>query len=88
MRFTPYKVSSYHLLHGYKNLELLVNDLFVSLGAQAYGFTPVSGYDYEFSLAQRDDRFCGLGIDDVNQEELTQGRVVGWANQLKNEIGL
>jgi flavodoxin I len=76
--------------HGEHFLSALgkMHDLFVSLGAQAYGFTPVSGYDYEFSLAQREDKFCGLGIDDVNQEELTQGRVVGWADQLKNEMGL
>jgi len=76
--------------HGEHFLSALgkMHDLFVSLGAEAYGFTPVGGYDYKFSLAQRDGKFCGLGIDDVNQEDLTEERVVGWANQLKIEMGL
>lgn len=65
-----------------------MHDLFTSLGASAYGFIPTSGYDYEFSLAERDGKFCGLGIDDVNQEDLTEERVLGWANQLKSEMGL
>ncbi|MDP3465702.1 MAG: flavodoxin [Sulfuricurvum sp.] len=76
--------------HGEHFLSALgkMHDLFVSLGAEAYGFTSTDGYDYKFSLAQRDGKFCGLGIDDVNQEDLTQERVVGWANQLKIEMGL
>lgn len=65
-----------------------MHDLFTSLGASAYGFIPKSGYDYEFSLAERDGKLCGLGIDDVNQEDLTEERVLGWANQLKSEMGL
>ena len=76
--------------HGEHFLSALgkMHDLFVSLGAEAYGFTSVSGYDYTHSLAQRDEKFCGLGVDDVNQKDLTKERVVGWANQLKNEMGL
>ena len=65
-----------------------MHDLFTSLGASAYGFTTTAGYEYEFSLAERDGKFCGLGIDDVNQEELTAPRVSAWASQLKSEMGL
>jgi len=76
--------------HGEHFLSALgkMHDLFVSLGAEAYGFTSTEGYEYEFSLAEKDGKFCGLGIDDVNQEELTEDRVVSWAHQLKSEIGL
>jgi len=76
--------------HGEHFLSALgkMHDLFVSLGATSYGFTPTSGYDYEFSLAEKEGKFCGLGIDDVNQEDLTEERVVGWASQLKSEMGL
>ncbi|HEX5710611.1 MAG TPA: flavodoxin [Sulfuricurvum sp.] len=76
--------------HGEHFLSALgkMNDLFVSLGAQPYGYTPTDGYTYKFSLAQRGDKFCGLGIDDVNQEDMTQDRVVAWANQLKDEMKL
>jgi len=76
--------------HGEHFLSALgkMDDLFLSLGAESYGYTSTAGYDYKFSLAQRGDKFCGLGIDAVNQEELTQERVIAWANQLKNEMGL
>lgn len=76
--------------HGEHFLSALgkMHDLFTSLGASAYGFTGTSGYEYEFSLAERDGKFCGLGIDDVNQEDLTEDRVKEWASQLKSEMGL
>lgn len=76
--------------HGEHFLSALgkMHDLFTSLGASAYGFTSTEGYEYEFSLAERDGKFCGLGIDDINQEDLTEDRVKEWASQLKNEIGL
>jgi flavodoxin I len=76
--------------HGEHFLSALgkMHDLFTSLGASAYGFTSTSGYEYEFSLAEREGKFCGLGIDDVNQEDLTEARVKEWANQLKSEMGL
>lgn len=76
--------------HGEHFLSALgkMHDLFVSLGAEAYGYIPTTGYEYEFSLAEREGKFCGLGIDDVNQEDLTEERVTLWASQLKSEIGL
>jgi flavodoxin I len=76
--------------HGEHFLSALgkMHDLFVSLGSEAHGFIPTSGYDYEFSLAEREGKFCGLGIDDVNQKDLTEERVQTWASQLKSEMGL
>ncbi len=76
--------------HGEHFLSALgkMHDLFVSLGAEAYGYIPTTGYEYEFSLAEREGKLCGLGIDDVNQEDLTEERVTLWASQLKSEIGL
>ncbi|MDD5053617.1 MAG: flavodoxin [Sulfuricurvum sp.] len=76
--------------HGEHFLSALgkMHDLFTSLGASAYGFIPTSGYAYEFSLAERDGKFCGLGIDDINQEDMTEDRVKEWASQLKSEMGI
>lgn len=76
--------------HGEHFLSALgkMHDLFVSLGANSYGFIPTNGYDYKFSLAEKEGKFCGLGIDDVNQEDMTEERVIGWANQLKDEMKL
>lgn len=65
-----------------------MHDLFVSLGAEAYGYTPTEGFDYEYSLAEKEGKFCGLAFDNVNQEDLTEERVTQWAGQLKSEMGL
>jgi hypothetical protein len=32
--------------------------------------------------------FCGLPIDDVNQEDLTEERLTSWAAKVKEEMGL
>ncbi len=76
--------------HGEHFLSALgkMHDIFVSLGADPYGYASTQSYDYSFSLAQRGEKFCGLGIDDVNQEELTKERLIGWASQLKDEMQL
>ena len=65
-----------------------MHDIFTSLGAEAYGYTTPEGFDYDFSLAEKDGKFCGLAFDNVNQEELTEIRISAWASQLKNEMGL
>jgi flavodoxin I len=38
---------------------------------------------HEESKAIRDGKFCGLLCDQVNQDELTDGRVEKWVNQLE-----
>ncbi len=48
--------------HGEHFLSALgkMHDLFVSLGAQPYGYASTDSYTYKFSLAQRGDKFCGF----------------------------
>jgi flavodoxin I len=66
-----------------------MKEIFDKLGADTnYGYTSTEGYDYKSSYAEKDGKFCGLAIDDVNQEDLTQERVEKWATQLKEEMGL
>ncbi|HHD78526.1 MAG TPA: flavodoxin [Epsilonproteobacteria bacterium] len=66
-----------------------MKNIFNTLGADTnYGFWPTDGYSYEFSLAEIDGKFCGLAIDNVNQEDMTSGRVNSWAEQIKNEMGI
>lgn len=50
------------------------------------GFTPVDGYDFEISLAIKNNRFVGLAIDNVNQADLTQERISNWVEQLRIEF--
>ena len=66
-----------------------MEELFHNRGAKTgFGHWPTDGYDYEFSLAEKGGRFCGLPIDDVNQADLTEERLSAWAAQVKEEMGL
>lgn len=66
-----------------------MKDIFTKLGADTeYGYTSTDGYRYKYSYAQKDGKFCGLAIDDINQKDLTQNRVLNWANQLRQEMGI
>ena len=50
------------------------------------GFWPVEGYDYYFSLADKEGKFVGLVLDDHNQENLSRQRIESWVKQLKGEF--
>ena len=50
------------------------------------GFVPVDDYKFEFSLAQMDDKLCGLAIDNHNEKGKTKERIKNWIEILKEEI--
>lgn len=60
---------------------------FTEAGAKAIGFIPKDDYSYEFSLAEIDGKFCGLGIDEHNESEKTTQRIEKWVGLLKSELG-
>jgi flavodoxin I len=60
---------------------------FVGAGAEAIGSVPKENYTYEFSLAEIDGKFCGLGIDEHNESEKTEQRIEQWIKLLKSELG-
>ncbi|OEU20437.1 Flavodoxin, partial [Fragilariopsis cylindrus CCMP1102] len=63
-----------------------LHDVFEDLGAKmGFGYTSQEGYEHEASKSIREDKFCGLLCDGVNQEDLTDKRVVNWVSQLKTE---
>lgn len=68
----------------------MLHDVIVANGAIVVGHWPIEGYDFESSKALMADgaHFVGLGIDEDQQEELTQGRVEAWCAQIKTEMGL
>jgi len=77
--------------HGEEFISALakMKDVFSNLGADTeYGYWPTDEYEYKASLAEKDGKFVGLAIDDVNQEELTESRVTSWASQVKKEMGI
>lgn len=52
------------------------------------GFTSTEGYTFEYSRAQRGDKFAGLALDIENQAALTDERIEKWAEQIVKEFGL
>lgn len=62
-------------------------EILESCGATIIGHTPLEGYSYESSRAQRGDKFVGLPLDQENQGRLTKERVDKWVAQLKKEMG-
>jgi flavodoxin I len=59
-----------------------------SLGGKTVGYTSTDGYDFEESKAVRGNQFCGLAIDEDNQSDLTEQRVIAWVTQLKQEFAI
>jgi flavodoxin I len=55
-------------------------------GAKVIGFTSVEGYTHTSSKAQIGDEFVGLVIDEDNQDDLTEGRISNWTENIKNDI--
>ena len=57
-------------------------------GAKLLGKWPVEGYTFEDSRALCDEgkNFVGLAIDDDNEPELTEARLLMWADQLRFEL--
>lgn len=63
----------------------LVDDALLTTGVERIGDWPVQGYDFIESRAQRGDMFLGLGVDEDNEPELTQGRVDAWAKKVADD---
>lgn len=68
----------------------LMHDVAVENGATPAGYTATDGYEFDESKAVTDDGefFVGLGIDEDQQPELTEGRVADWVEQVREEFGL
>jgi flavodoxin I len=60
-------------------------DVFSGLGCRMLGAWSQEGYEHEDSKAIRGDNFCGLVLDMMNQEDLTEERIQKWVSQLLAE---
>lgn len=54
--------------------------------ADVVGYTSMDSYDFEISLAVKNNKFVGLAIDVVNQDNHTGQRITDWVNQLRKEF--
>jgi len=62
-----------------------LHDVFQNLGCNMMGYTSQEGYQHKKSKAIRGESFCGLLLDAVNEEELTEDRVKNWVAKLLDE---
>lgn len=57
----------------------------IKTGASIIGYFNADGYDYEHTDADVDGKIVGLLIDNMNHEDMTDGRVKAWCELLKAE---
>lgn len=56
--------------------------------ANIVGQTSSDGYEFDETDSLVDNKFIGLIIDEVNQEEMTNERLENWANELRKSFSL
>jgi len=54
-------------------------------GCSFCGAISMDGYTFDDSAAVIDGKLVGLAIDEINEDNLTDGRIDKWAAQLKSE---
>jgi len=54
-------------------------------GCRFCGFTSTDGYSFDDSVALINGQFVGLPLDEVNEDNDTEGRINRWIEQLKKE---
>ncbi|MEM9942117.1 MAG: flavodoxin [Planctomycetota bacterium] len=52
------------------------------------GFTTTDGHEFDESLGIIDGKFCGLALDEDNQDDLSEVRIKTWAKQVLDELSL
>lgn len=56
-------------------------------GGEIFGYWPLDGYEFSTSVCIADNgKLYGLGIDEDNQEHLTDERIKAWVAQIKQEL--
>lgn len=63
----------------------LIADFIEARGGKVIGFTPNKGYKFEKSKALRNGEFVGLPLDFENQNDLVEGKITDWVNQIIKE---
>ena len=61
---------------------------FMEKGGTLIGRWPTEGYEIDESLALDNGEFLGLGLDNDNQEDQTEERLLIWAELIRDEFGI
>ena len=68
-------------------LGLVWNEVKTMGDPKLIGIWPTKGYECDASLGKYDeDHFLGLGLDEENQRDLHEERIVAWVQQIKFEL--
>tara|TARA_A100001015_G_scaffold252740_1_gene292514 strand:- start:3545 stop:4060 length:516 start_codon:yes stop_codon:yes gene_type:complete len=59
---------------------------FIENRGELVGRWPIEGYEFDVSEAQEGEEFLGLGLDNDNEEELTEERLIIWAELNRDEL--
>jgi flavodoxin I len=60
----------------------LLKDRFEELGAEIIGDYMDEGYEFSDSEAFDGEKFIGLALDEVNQSEISDGRIEKWLDKI------
>jgi len=68
----------------------MLHDVVVGNGAHVVGYWPTDGYEFDASKAiiESESLFMGLALDEDQQPELTNGRILAWCEQLVDTLRL
>ena len=55
-------------------------------GANIIGSVSTDGYTFDDSDAVVDGKFIGLALDDVNEDDKTEGRIDAWLDSIKGSL--
>ena len=55
-------------------------------GATVVGEVDIDGYTFDDSDAVVDNKFVGLAIDDINEDDKTDSRIDAWIEQIKGSL--
>lgn len=64
----------------------ILYDQFTALGAKLVGTVSAEDYSFEASTAIREGKFVGLPLDEVNESDKTEQRIVNWLDALKSDF--
>lgn len=63
-----------------------IYDALKDSGAKFVGAVPTDGYAFDDSAAVVDGHFVGLALDDVNEDDKTDGRIDAWVESIKGSL--
>ncbi len=61
-----------------------IYDKVVADGGKVVGAWSTDDYEYDESKAIVDDKFVGLGIDEDNQDDMTEERIEDWCDDIRD----